>query len=81
MFSTENKNYVEEYDRGLAQVMCNYTVEMNHRAAALPQGVSLGQQYVLPKGLKVYGDQARTAAYKEMDQLHKRSCVQTSPQT
>ena len=40
MFSTENKNYVEEYERGLAQVMCNYVMEMNHRAAALPQGVN-----------------------------------------
>ena len=35
---------------------------------------NLAQQHLLPKGLKVWGDKARTAALKEMDQLHSRVC-------
>jgi Reverse transcriptase (RNA-dependent DNA polymerase) len=38
------------------------------------QGVSLGQQYILQKGLKVFGDKGREAGRKEVGQLHERSC-------
>ena len=38
------------------------------------QGASFAQQYILQKGLKVFGDQGREASTKEMDQLHRQSC-------
>ena len=38
------------------------------------QGASFAQQYIIQKGLKVFGDQGRKASTKEMDQLHRRSC-------
>ena len=33
-----------------------------------------GQQYVIQKGLKKFGEKARQGAMKELDQLHKRNC-------
>ena len=33
-----------------------------------------GQQYVIQKGIKMYGEDAINAAMKELDQLHKRQC-------
>ena len=33
---------------------------------------SHAQQHLLPKGIKIWGDRARAAAHKEMDQLHNR---------
>ena len=33
-----------------------------------------GQQYVIQKGLKEFGEAARVRAMKELDQLHKRNC-------
>ena len=38
------------------------------------EGVSFGQQYILQKGLKVFGKRASAASMKELDQLHKRNC-------
>ena len=34
------------------------------------------QQYVFEKGIKMFGEQGRSAAEKELDQLHKRGCFQ-----
>jgi hypothetical protein len=37
-------------------------------------GASFAQQYILPKGLKVFGQKGHDALKKEIDQLHKRTC-------
>ena len=35
-----------------------------------------GQQYLINKGIKVFGEAGATAATKELDQLHKRNCFE-----
>jgi hypothetical protein len=35
---------------------------------------SFAQQYMLQKGLKVFGNKGHKASMKEIDQLHKRTC-------
>jgi hypothetical protein len=37
-------------------------------------GASFAQQYILQKGLKVFGNKGHGALKKEIDQLHKRTC-------
>jgi hypothetical protein len=37
-------------------------------------GATFAQQYMLQKGLKVFGDRGREGSTKELDQLHRRSC-------
>jgi hypothetical protein len=37
-------------------------------------GASFAQQYMLQKGLKVFGNKGHEASMKEIDQLHKRTC-------
>jgi hypothetical protein len=37
-------------------------------------GTSFAQQYMLQKGLKVFGKKGHKASMKEIDQLHKRTC-------
>jgi hypothetical protein len=37
-------------------------------------GASFAQQYILQKGLKVFGKKGHEALKKEIDQLHKRTC-------
>jgi hypothetical protein len=37
-------------------------------------GASFAQQYILQKGLKVFGQKGHEASKKEIDQLHKRTC-------
>jgi len=39
------------------------------------KGHSLGQQYIVQKGLKKFGDKGKTATMKELQQLHERVCV------
>jgi hypothetical protein len=38
------------------------------------QGASFAQQYMLQKGLKVFGNKGHKASMKEINQLHKRTC-------
>jgi hypothetical protein len=42
------------------------------------QGASFAQQYLLNKGLKVFGQKGHDASMKEMDQLHRRSFTPAS---
>jgi hypothetical protein len=37
-------------------------------------GASFAQQYILQKGLKVFGNKGHEASKKEIDQLHRRTC-------
>ncbi len=38
------------------------------------QGAEVARQYLIQKGLKVFGEEGRKALLKEMDQLHRRNC-------
>jgi hypothetical protein len=38
------------------------------------EGASFAQHYLLNKGIKVFGQKARDASSKEMNQLHRRNC-------
>ena len=59
--------------------MANFIIEMNNRMALLLHYESVfAQQHLLPKGLKLWGDRARAAAYEEMDQLHGRGVFRTT---
>jgi hypothetical protein len=39
-------------------------------------GASFAQQYMLQKGLKVFGNKGHGASMKEIDQVHKRTCFE-----
>ena len=53
-------------------LIARYIVDINTMTTI--RGSAFAQQYLLDKGLKVFGKKGRGAASKEMDQLHKRSC-------
>ena len=61
-----------EYTPEIAGVAARYIHEINE--SAMLQGVNLGQQHILQKGLKVFGDKGREAGRKEIGQLHEREC-------
>jgi hypothetical protein len=53
----------------IARFIQDITMNVNeHRA-------SFAQQYMLQKGLKVFGNKGHKASMKEIDQLHKRTCL------
>ena len=62
----------EEYKTELAMVIARFMVEINSKATV--KGASYAQQYILQKGLKVFGGRGTKAATKEVDQLHQRTC-------
>jgi hypothetical protein len=56
----------------IARFIQDITMNVNeHRA-------SFAQQYMLQKGLKVFGNKGHEALMKEIDQLHKRTCFAPS---
>ena len=59
----------------LAPVIAMVMSQIQAKVAA--KGVSLGQQYIFRKGLKVFGEKGKEAANKELDQLHKQTCFQS----
>ena len=61
-----------EYAAELAMVIARSMVDINEGTTI--KGASFGQQYMLKKGLKVFGDKGSQATSKELDQLHKRNC-------
>ncbi len=63
-----------EYTPEIAGVAARYIHETNEKA--MMQGHSFGQQYILQKGLKIFGDKGRKAVSSEMGQLHHRDCFQ-----
>jgi hypothetical protein len=52
----------------IARFIQDITINVNKH------GASFAQQYMLQKGLKVFGNKGHKASMKEMDQLHKRTC-------
>ena len=63
------KEYVE-YTPQLAMVIYHVMSDINNKT--MTKGASFGQQYILHKGLKKFGDRGSKAAAKEMDRLHQR---------
>ena len=63
---------MREYDQDEGMLMARYIVDINTMTTI--QGSAFAQQYLLDKGLKVFGKRGRGAASKEVDQLCKRSC-------
>jgi hypothetical protein len=61
-----------EYTTDIAGVAARFIHFQNE--SAMSDGHSFGQQYIVHKGLKIFGDRGRTAAKKEMAQLHDRQC-------
>ena len=61
-----------DYTPQMAMVMARYITDLNERVQA--EGTGFAQQYLLNKGIKVFGDRAVKAADKEIGQLHDRTC-------
>eukprot|EP00980_Cylindrotheca_fusiformis_P025483 scaffold13833_cov71-Cylindrotheca_fusiformis.AAC.1 len=54
------------YNTSKASVIAHVMTEL--RGKVMQQGHCFGQQYIMQKGLKVFGDKGKKAATKEMDQ-------------
>jgi hypothetical protein len=52
----------------IARFIQDMTINVNEH------GASFAQQYILQKGLKVFGNKGHEASMKEIDHLHKRTC-------
>ena len=65
-----------EYSSELALVIARVMSDINAMATA--QGASFGQQYILQKGLKMFGKRGKDATKKELDQLHQRVSFEMS---
>jgi hypothetical protein len=62
----------KEYSPSDAMLMARLIYGLNTRVVR--EGAFFAQQYLLNKGLKIFGQKGRDAPKKEMDQLHRRSC-------
>ena len=67
-----NPDMVQDYTPIEGMVLARLMVDM-HGKSTQPN-TSFAQQYMLQKGLKIFGDRGTAAANKEMDQLHQRDC-------
>ncbi len=67
-----DKGQSKQYSPSDAMLMARLMYDLNTRAVR--EGASFAQQYLLNKGLKIFGQKGRDASKKEMDQLHRRSC-------
>ena len=61
-----------EYKNAHAMLIARCMDDINNRVTT--RGASFAQQFLLHKGLKVFGEHGHEAATKEMDQLHRRNC-------
>jgi hypothetical protein len=66
-----NESQSKEYSPSDAMLMARLIYDLNTRMVR--EGASFAQQYLLNKGLKIFGQKGRDASNKEMDQLHRRS--------
>jgi hypothetical protein len=62
----------KEYSPSNTMLMARLIYDLNTRIVR--EGASFAQQYLLNKGLKIFGQKRGEASKKEMDQLHQRSC-------
>ena len=61
-------NLIAEYKITHAMLIARCMDNINNRV--MTHGASFAQQFLLHKGLKVFGEHGHEAATKEMDQLH-----------
>jgi hypothetical protein len=66
------KEQIIEYGSSQAMVIARFIQDI--RMNVKQHGSSFTQQYILQKGLKVFGKQGHQASKREIDQLHKRTC-------
>ena len=66
-----NASQSKEYSPSDAMLVARLINNLNNKVTR--EGTSFAQQYLLNKGLKVFGQKGREASKKEMDQLHCRS--------
>jgi hypothetical protein len=62
----------KEYSPSDAMLIARLMYDLNTRVVR--EGASFAQQYLLNKGLKIFGQKGRDASKKKMDQLHRRRC-------
>ena len=67
-----DRNKMLEYDEVSGILTARFINELRNKVDK--HGASFAQQYMLKKGLKVFGESGKKAASKELDQLHQRSC-------
>ena len=67
-----NPNEDVEYKITHAMLIARCMDDINNRVTT--RGASFMQQFLLHKGLKVFGEHSHEAATKEMDQLHQQIC-------
>jgi hypothetical protein len=63
-----NESQSKEYSPSDTMLMARLIYELNTKIVI--EGASFAQQYLLNKGLNVFGQKGRDASKKEMDQLH-----------
>jgi hypothetical protein len=66
------KEQILEYGSSQAMLITRFIQDKTMNVKQ--HGASFAQQYILQKGLKVFGKQGHEASKKEIDQLHKRTC-------
>ena len=71
-FGTVSNCKTIEYEGVIAGVAARFIHEMNE--PPMVEGKSMTQQYVLQKGVKLFGKRGEAAALKEVGQLHDRVC-------
>jgi hypothetical protein len=69
------KEQIIEYGSSQAMLIARFIQDITMNVNQ--HGASFVQQYILQKGLKVFGKQGHKASKKEIDQLHKRTCFAT----
>ena len=71
-----SKHEEVEYNPNLAmmigRVICDINANVQCRGMDFVQ--SFAQQYILPKGLKKLREKGEAGVWKELEQLHKRTC-------
>ena len=67
------KEYVPKEAEAVARLMTAINDNVTRTGVTGVKAV-FGQQYIIQKGLKEFGESARIRAMKELAQLHKRNC-------
>ena len=67
-----NASQSKEYNPSDAMLMARLINDLNTNI--IEEGASSAQQYLLNKGIEVFGQKGRNASIKEMDQLHRQNC-------
>jgi hypothetical protein len=67
-----NEGQSKEYTSSGAMLMARLIYDLSTRIVR--EGASFAQQYLLNKGLEIFGQKGRDASKKEMNQLHRQSC-------